>query len=67
MEKKLKLLEADVLIFFPKNILNVLHAKECLSNLLSINKITQELNCEIIFSSKNIIFQEKTMKNVIRK
>jgi GAG-pre-integrase domain len=33
--------------------------------LLSINKIAQELNCEVMFSSKNMIFQEYITKKVI--
>jgi hypothetical protein len=35
------------------------------SNLLSINKIAYELNCEVIFSSKNVIFQERITKRAI--
>jgi hypothetical protein len=52
------------LIFFSKSISNILHVKNYKSNLLSISKITNELNCEIIFTSDHVIFQEWITKNV---
>jgi hypothetical protein len=51
--------------FFSKIISNVLLVKNYASNLLSIRKITSELNYKLIFSSKNIIFQDVIFKNVI--
>jgi hypothetical protein len=42
-----------------------LYVKNCASNLLSISKITNELNCEIIFILKDVIFQERITKNMI--
>jgi hypothetical protein len=43
----------------------VLFVKNCASNLLSIRKHTNELNCKLIFSSTNVIFQELISKKVI--
>jgi hypothetical protein len=37
-------------------ILKVLLVKNYASNLLSIQKLTNELNCKLIFSSTNVIF-----------
>jgi GAG-pre-integrase domain len=54
-----------VQLIFSKTISNVLHVRNYESNLLSISKITNELNCEIIFTSDYVIFQECITKNVI--
>jgi GAG-pre-integrase domain len=48
-------------------ILSKIFVKNYASNLLSIRKLTIELNCKLIFSSKNMIFQELILKNVIGK
>jgi hypothetical protein len=61
----MEILGSDSIILFSKNILNILSVKNCTSNLLSISKIANELNCEIIFTSKNMIFQELITKSVI--
>jgi hypothetical protein len=39
--------------------------KNCASNLISISKNTKEFKCEIIFSSKDVMFQEWISKKVI--
>jgi hypothetical protein len=45
------------------NISDVLHLPLFTSNLLSVSKITKELNCNVIFSPINVIFQDiKTQK-----
>jgi GAG-pre-integrase domain len=62
---KMKIIGSGSINLFSKEIPNVLHIEKCSSNLLSINKITQELNCEIIFSSKGVIFQDWITKNLI--
>jgi len=62
---KMEILGSGSIILFSKNISNILHVKNCTSNLLSISKITNELNCEIIFTSKSVIFQEWITKSVI--
>jgi GAG-pre-integrase domain len=62
---RMEILGNDSINFFSKNIQNVLHVKNCASNLISISKITSELNCEILFSSRNVIFQERITKKVI--
>jgi hypothetical protein len=62
---KMKILGNDLINFFSKNIQNALHVRNYASNLISISKITNELNCEILFSSMNVIFQERITKRVI--
>jgi hypothetical protein len=42
--------------FLTKDVRNILYLLEFNSNLLSIRKITQELNCNVIFSSNKVIF-----------
>jgi hypothetical protein len=53
---KMKILGSASINIFSKIILNVLHVKNCVFNLLSVSKITNELNYEIIFTLKDIIF-----------
>jgi hypothetical protein len=65
--EKLKILSYGSINLFSKEISNILLVQNCTSNLLSINKIAHEFNCEVIFSSKNVIFQEWITKNVIGK
>ena len=52
-------------IIFSKEIKNILHVKNCTANLLSIGKFSKEINCEIIFSSKNVFFQDIISKRMI--
>jgi hypothetical protein len=63
--EKMRIIGSGSINLFSKEISNVLHVDKCSSNLLSINKITQELNYEIIFSSKIVIFQDWIRKNFI--
>jgi hypothetical protein len=65
MVKKMKILDYGSINLFSQEIPNVLLVQNCSSNLLSINKITNQLNCEIIFSLNNVIFQELITKRVI--
>lgn len=45
-----------VLNFFFKEIKDVLFIESFSTNLISIKKLTKELNCNAIFSSNNVIF-----------
>jgi hypothetical protein len=65
MVKKIKILENDSINLLFEKISKVLHVQNCSSNLLSINKISQELYYKIIFSSKNIFSQDQITRNVI--
>jgi hypothetical protein len=59
---KIKIIESGSINLFSKKISNVLYIQDCPTNLLLINKITQELNCEIIFSTKKVIFRNGTRR-----
>jgi hypothetical protein len=61
----MKIIGSGSIDLFSNEISKVLYVQNCPTNLLSISKITQELNYEIIFSSKSIIFQEWKTRNVI--
>jgi hypothetical protein len=63
--EKMRIIGSGSIDLFSRNIPNVLYVQNYPTNMLSISKIAQELNCEIIFSSKSVIFQEWKMKNVI--
>jgi siderophore synthetase component len=41
------------------NIKNVLYLSDFNSNLLLIRQITQDLNCDVIFSSNKVTFQDR--------
>jgi hypothetical protein len=62
---KIKIIESGSIDLFFKKIPNVLYVQDCPINLLSINKIAQELNCDIIFTTKKLIFQDWNTKSVI--
>jgi hypothetical protein len=47
------------------NIFGVLYLPNFTSNLLSVSKITNELNCNVIFSPTNMIFQDIVTKRKI--
>jgi hypothetical protein len=64
-DEKIKIFGYGSINLFSKEISNILFVQNCASNLLSINKIAQELNCEVMFSSKNVIFQKCITKKVI--
>ena len=63
--EKMEILGNGSISLLSRKISNVLHVNNCTSNLLSISKITRDLNCEITFTSKNVIFQELITKNII--
>ena len=44
---------------FTKDVKNILYLPDFNSNLLSISKITQDLNCNVIFSQNKVIFQDQ--------
>jgi hypothetical protein len=50
---------------FSNNIFNVFYLPTFTSNLLSVSKITKELNYNVIFSSNNVIFQDIVTKKTI--
>jgi hypothetical protein len=55
---KIEIIESGSIDLFSEKITKYFVCSRCPTNLLSINKITQELNCEIIFTTKKVIFQE---------
>jgi hypothetical protein len=61
----MEVLRSAYINLFSKIIINILFVNNCASNLLSVSKITHEINYELIFSSQNVIFQEMKIKNVI--
>ena len=42
-----------------------LYVPDCLFNLLSINKLTRDLNCLITFSDNSITLQDRSMGRMI--
>jgi hypothetical protein len=52
-------------LIFAKNIKNILCLPDFNSNLLSVGKITQDLNCNVIFSPKKVIFQDRVSGKMI--
>jgi hypothetical protein len=44
---------------------NVLYLPTFASNLISVSKITKELNCNVIFSPENVVFQDRITKKMI--
>ena len=44
---------------YDKQIKNVLYLETFPVNLISVNKLTQELNCNAIFFCKNVVFQDR--------
>jgi GAG-pre-integrase domain len=52
-------------IFQKKFLQDVFYVENCSVNLLSINKLFKELNCEIIFKGKIMIFQDLVTKELI--
>ena len=65
MVKKIEICGHGSIQNFLKEIKNVLHVNNCDSNLLFIRKFSKEINCEIIFSSKNQFLQDVTSKIMI--
>ena len=64
-KKKIEICGHDSIKIFLKEIKKVLHVNNCDSNLLFIRKFSKEINCEIIFSSKNDFFQDVKSKIMI--
>jgi hypothetical protein len=56
-----------VSIFSKIFIQDVFHVNNCLVNLLSISKLSKDLNCEVIFKMENVIFQDLLTKEKIGK
>jgi gag-polypeptide of LTR copia-type len=52
-------------LIFAKNVKNILCLPDFNSNLLSVGKITQDLNCNVIFSPKKVIFQDRVSGKMI--
>jgi hypothetical protein len=63
--ERMKIIRDDSIKIYSTIISKVWLVKNCTSNLLSIQKVTNELNCKLIFSSTNVIFQELISKKVI--
>jgi hypothetical protein len=53
---KMKIIRIGSIDLFSKKYLNIFLVQNCPANLLFITKIAQELNCEIILTSKRVIF-----------
>jgi hypothetical protein len=51
--------------FFSKDVKNILYLLDFNSNLLSISKITHDLNCKVIFSPHGVIFQDQESRKKI--
>jgi GAG-pre-integrase domain len=63
--EKIEIIGDDSIKIYSTIISKVLLVKNCATNLLSIRKLTNELNYELIFSSTNVVFQELISKKVI--
>jgi hypothetical protein len=50
---------------FTKNINDVLYLSDFNSSLLSISKITKNLNCNVIFSPNNMVIQDPVIGKII--
>jgi Integrase core domain/GAG-pre-integrase domain len=49
----------DTVKIFDRNISNVLYIPGLPTNLLSVQKLIQDLNCNVIFHSNRVVFQDK--------
>jgi hypothetical protein len=56
---KTKILGTGTTNFLNKNVKDVLYLPDFNSNLLSVRKITQDLNCDVIFSPNKVTFQDR--------
>jgi hypothetical protein len=64
--ERIKLKGWGMISIFPKKFLqDVFYVENCSVNLLSISKLSKELNCEIIFKEKIMIFQDLVTKEKI--
>jgi hypothetical protein len=64
---KIKIIGMREFNVFSTKISNVSYINNFSTNLLSIKKITQELNCDIIFSQNDIKFQNRETRKIISK
>jgi hypothetical protein len=62
---KTKIDGTEEIELFSTKLKNILYISSFLTNLISITKLTQELNCNSIFSSINIIFQDREIGKII--
>jgi GAG-pre-integrase domain len=64
--EKIKIEGWDIISIFPKRyIQNVFHVDNCSIKLLSISKLSKDLNCEVIFKRENVFFQDLLTKEKI--
>ena len=65
-DEKIKIKGWGMISILNKNFLqDVFYIENCTVNLLSISKLTKELNCQIIFDQDNVIFQDQITKEKI--
>ena len=66
--KNLKSKDGGMISIMDKNFLqDVFFVENCSVNLLSISKLSRELNCEVIFQKNIVIFQDIVTKEKIDK
>jgi hypothetical protein len=46
---------------FDRNVSEILYLPDLTTNLLSVHRLCQELNCNVIFSSKKVVFEDNIM------
>jgi hypothetical protein len=64
--EKIRIKGWGMISIFPKRFIqDVFHVEKCSINLLSISKLANDLNCEVIFKKKNVIFQDPLTKEKI--
>jgi hypothetical protein len=64
-DERIKILRSESINIFSKNLYNVLHVQKCFSNLLFINKISQEINCYFFIKEKDFFFPDWMTGNII--
>jgi hypothetical protein len=63
--EKIRIKGWGIISIFPKKIQDVFYVEKYSISLLSISKLTKDLNCEVIFKKKNVIFQDPLTKEEI--
>jgi hypothetical protein len=64
--KKIKIEGWGMVSIFPKRFIqDVFHVNNYSINLLSFSKLSKDLNCEVIFKMKSVIFQDLLTKEKI--
>lgn len=66
-ENKVQICGFGTTNFFTKDVKNILCLPDFNSNLLSVGKITNDLNCNVIFSPNKVIFQDRVSGEKIGK